>query len=108
MSWDYYGDPRPDIQRLVTASGRRFLDVGCGSGALGAALKQTGAAHVAGIELHSPAAERARERLDVFVEGDVMGVDLPFADGEFDYIVFADVLEHMPTRSACCAAFARC
>ena len=96
MSWDYYADPRPDVQRLVTASGKRFLDVGCGSGELGAALKQNGAAHVAGIELHSDSAARARERLDVFVEGDVLTAELPFQEGEFDYLVFADVLEHMP------------
>lgn len=99
MTWDYYADPRPDIQRLVTAGGSRFLDVGCGSGELGAALKGSGA-FVAGIELHSESAQRARERLDVFVEGDVLSVSLPFEEGEFDYIVFADVLEHMPDPEA--------
>jgi 2-polyprenyl-3-methyl-5-hydroxy-6-metoxy-1,4-benzoquinol methylase len=96
MTWDYYGDPRPDIQRLVHPEGRTFLDVGCGQGAFARALKEAGASKVAGIELTHEAAERARSRLDVLVEGDVRDVDLPFEREEFDYIVFADVLEHTP------------
>jgi 2-polyprenyl-3-methyl-5-hydroxy-6-metoxy-1,4-benzoquinol methylase len=95
MSWPYGDEPRPDIQRLVDAPGRRFLDVGCGSGALGAALKAAGAAGVAGIESDPGAAARARKALDVLVEGDLTEVALPFAPQEFDYLIFADVLEHL-------------
>jgi 2-polyprenyl-3-methyl-5-hydroxy-6-metoxy-1,4-benzoquinol methylase len=100
MSAAYYGEPRPEIQRLVSPAGRSFLDVGCGEGALGEALKQAGAARVAGIEMTPDAALRARDRLDTLVEGDITQVELPFADGEFDYIVFADVLEHLPQPEA--------
>jgi 2-polyprenyl-3-methyl-5-hydroxy-6-metoxy-1,4-benzoquinol methylase len=100
MSWPYYGDPRPDIQRLVTAPGRRFLDVGCGEGALSAALRAAGAEHVAGIELEPRAAAQARDRVDVLVEGDVTAVDLPFELNEFDYLLFGDVLEHVPDPDA--------
>jgi SAM-dependent methyltransferase len=105
MSWDYYGDPRPDIQALVVAPGRRFLDIGCGGGAMAAALKATGAAHVAGIESNPSAAARARDRVDELVEGSVLEVPLPFAAGEFDYLIFADVLEHLPDPAA---AIRRC
>lgn len=100
MSAAYYGEPRPEIQRLVSPAGRSFLDVGCGEGALGQALKQAGAARVAGIEMTPDAALLARDRLDALVEGDITQVELPFADGEFDYIVFADVLEHLPQPEA--------
>jgi 2-polyprenyl-3-methyl-5-hydroxy-6-metoxy-1,4-benzoquinol methylase len=96
VTWDYHEDPRPDVQALVDPRGRRCLDVGCGAGALGAALKAAGAVHVAGIELHPGAAAQARERLDVLVQGDLMSAPLPFREGEFDIIVFADVLEHLP------------
>lgn len=96
MGWDYYGDPRPDIQALVAPAGCRCLDVGCGGGDLGAALKTAGAAWVAGVERHPEAAARARTRLDLLVEGDLTSTPLPFAPGEFDYIVWADVLEHLP------------
>jgi 2-polyprenyl-3-methyl-5-hydroxy-6-metoxy-1,4-benzoquinol methylase len=100
VSWEYYGDPRPDVQAVVTAPGRRVLDVGCGGGALGSALKAAGAAYVAGVERHAAAAEEARGRLDLLVEGDLAVAPLPFSPGEFDYIVFADVLEHLPDPEA--------
>jgi len=100
VNGDYYGDPRPDVQAAVTAAGRRFLDVGCGRGALGAALKAAGAAYVAGVERHPPAAAEARQQLDLLVEGDLTTTPLPFAPGEFDYVVFADVLEHVPDPEA--------
>lgn len=105
MTWSYYEDSRPDVQALIDPSGWRCLDVGCGAGALGAALKRRGAVHVAGIELHPDAASTARERLDVLVEGSVTDTSLPFGHGEFDLIVFADVLEHLPDPDA---ALARC
>lgn len=105
MSWEYFEDPRPDVQALIQASGKRCLDVGCGAASLSAALRQAGADHVAGIEADAQAAERARPRLDVLVEGSVLDADLPFAPGEFDLIVFADVLEHLPDPDA---ALARC
>lgn len=94
--WSYYRDDRADVQALISVHGRRVLDVGCGEGALGSALKRAGAAYVAGIELDSSAAEAARSRLDQLVEGSAAEVDLPFEEGEFDYLVFADVLEHTP------------
>ena len=100
MSWAYYDDPRPDIQGVVRAPGRRVLDVGCAAGALGAALKDAGAVYVAGIERMPPAAARARERLDHVVEGDVASAPIPFVPGEFDYLIFADVLEHLPDPEA--------
>jgi 2-polyprenyl-3-methyl-5-hydroxy-6-metoxy-1,4-benzoquinol methylase len=100
MTSSYHEDPRSDIQALVQPRGLRCLDVGCGAGALGSALKESGAAHVAGIEVHAGAAETARQRLDVVVEGSVLEVPLPFAEGEFDLIVFADVLEHLPDPDA--------
>jgi len=95
MTWAYYGDPRPDVQALVAAPGRRFLDVGCGGGSLAGALKAAGAGHVAGIEANPAAATRAREHVDSLVEGNVLDVGLPFTAGEFDYVIFADVLEHL-------------
>src|SRR3954451_15256611 len=96
MTWTYRGDPRPDIQRLVQPSGRRILDIGCGEGALGLALKRAGAAHVAGVELDGSAADIARCRLDEVVHGDATGVAFASGRGAFDYLVLADVLEHLP------------
>lgn len=96
MSLGYFDDPRPDIQQLlVPLGGRRILDVGCGSGALAGALRDSGAAYVAGVELHAEPAAAARQRLDLLVEGDLARVPLPFSPASFDAIIFADVLEHV-------------
>jgi 2-polyprenyl-3-methyl-5-hydroxy-6-metoxy-1,4-benzoquinol methylase len=100
VTWEYYDDPRPDIQAMVDVRGRRVLDVGCAAGVLGAALKQSGAAHVSGVEPQPAAAARARTRLDRVVEGDALSVALPFTPGEFDLLIFADVLEHLPDPEA--------
>jgi 2-polyprenyl-3-methyl-5-hydroxy-6-metoxy-1,4-benzoquinol methylase len=105
VSWSYYEDPRPDVQALIAPLGRRILDVGCGAGALGAALSAAGASHVAGVEQHSQAAALARERVNDLVEGDLTSVALPFRPGEFDYIVFADVLEHVRDPQAAVARY---
>lgn len=105
MTWEYHRDPRPDVQAVVFPAGRRFLDVGCAGGALGRALIEAGAAHVAGVEGHREAAAEARSRLHEVVEGDLRTVPLPFATASFDYIVFADVLEHVPDPEAVLARY---
>jgi 2-polyprenyl-3-methyl-5-hydroxy-6-metoxy-1,4-benzoquinol methylase len=96
MSWSYHADPRPDVQALLAPRGARILDVGCGAGALASALRAAGAAFLAGIELDHQAAQSARQVLDVLVEGSVLDAALPFEPGQFDYLIFADVLEHLP------------
>jgi ubiquinone/menaquinone biosynthesis C-methylase UbiE len=66
-------------------SGQRALDVGCGSGALVAALAQLlGAENVAGIDPSAPFAEAAGARTPGarIVVGSAES--LPFADSEFD------------------------
>jgi SAM-dependent methyltransferase len=65
--------------------GQRALDVGCGSGALVAALAEVlGAENVAGIDPSEPFAEAARARVPGarILVGSAEA--LPFADGEFD------------------------
>jgi len=96
MTWSYYEDPRPDIQALLDPQGLRTLDVGCGAGALSAELKARGAAYTAGVEMDPTAAATARERLDELVEASVTEGDLPWEPGSFDWLIFADVLEHLP------------
>ena len=101
MTPGYFDDPRPDIQRLISPpDGCRILDVGCGAGALGDALRRAGAALVAGVERHPDAAATARNRLDLLVEGDVATASLPFTPNSFDVVVFADLLEHVADPEA--------
>jgi 2-polyprenyl-3-methyl-5-hydroxy-6-metoxy-1,4-benzoquinol methylase len=69
------------------------LDVGCGAGSVGAALKRDLGAWVAGIELFPQAVEIARSRLDELIVADLDTVtDLP---ADLDVAIFGDVLEHL-------------
>ena len=74
------------------APGGAVLDVGAGSGVLGAALKARGA-WVTGIDLvRPPSAEAVYDR---FIEQDIdEGMILP-AEPRFDVAIFGDVLEHV-------------
>ena len=70
-----------------------ILDVGTASGYLGRIWKKSGH-HVTGIEFDGTAAEKAKENYHAFQIADIETFDFPYRD-EFDYVVFADVLEHL-------------
>jgi 2-polyprenyl-3-methyl-5-hydroxy-6-metoxy-1,4-benzoquinol methylase len=91
----YFGYPRPEVVALVPQTARRVLDIGCGEGRLGEAIKQRQQATVSGIELDPDAAAVARGRLDHVWSGDIEDLDLEIPAGCFDAIVCADVLEHL-------------
>lgn len=92
----YIGE-RTDIQKLVLPGAKNVLDVGCSTGALGAAIKANTGAHVTGIELSSQMAQVASEAIDkVFVGGAEEVILNGQLEGlQFDTIIFADVLEHL-------------
>jgi len=93
---DYYGSVRREVIQHVPLQARRVLDVGCGAGAFGRALKEErGVQEVVGIEIVEEAWQRANEVLDQAILGNVEDMDFPFDDGYFDCIVCADVIEHL-------------
>jgi SAM-dependent methyltransferase len=79
------------------------LDVACGTGFLTRHLRGA----VTGIDQSERMLAIARERRPDgrFVNGDALA--LPFADGEFDRVVAAEVLEHIPDDAAAMAELAR-
>jgi SAM-dependent methyltransferase len=81
--------------------GMRALDVGCGPGALTAALvRRLGAAHVSAADPSEPFAEACRSRLPG-VEVVVAGAEtLPFADGVFDAALSQLVVNFMNDAEA--------
>lgn len=97
----YYFHARPELTRLVDVAGRRVLEVGCAAGAMGAALLEKGALEVVGLDLCEPALAHARSRLSAVHRVDLDTLpELPYPEGHFDLITFADVLEHLVDPAA--------
>jgi methionine biosynthesis protein MetW len=97
----YFSDIRWDIISLIPAGQHKILEIGCGSGNTGKTLKQENkAAEVVGIEIVEHVAELAKKNLDTVIVGNIEKLELPFADKYFDYIILADILEHLYNPSA--------
>jgi O-antigen biosynthesis protein len=92
----YYALDRADVVSELPLPLGRVLDVGCGDGAVGAALRVRGALEVFGIEVEPAAAERAASVLDRVVPKPVEdALASGVVDGPFDTICCYDVLEHL-------------
>lgn len=91
----YYRHERPEIQVHIPPGTRKLLDVGCGAGAFGRAMKRAGIREVVGIEVVEQACRLAKGHLDQALLGSVETMDLPFPDDYFDVITCNDVLEHL-------------
>jgi SAM-dependent methyltransferase len=86
----------PDLLDRIPLDARVILDVGCGSGALGAEYKRRNpACRYLGIESDPAAARIAARRLDEVTTSDIEAKPFPFGPGPFDCIIYGDVLEHM-------------
>jgi 2-polyprenyl-3-methyl-5-hydroxy-6-metoxy-1,4-benzoquinol methylase len=101
LSVGYYQHIRFEIFEHIAKGQHLVLDVGCGAGVLGAYLKQQGcASEVVGIEIDTIAAKEALTKLDRVLCADlnqtsVIDVLKDFDKASFDYIICADVLEHL-------------
>jgi len=93
----YPDHPNNDLLERIPLSASVVLDVGCNTGALGAAYRRLNPrARLLGIEQDPEAAELARQRLDQVAVVDVEQDPMPFTlDRPIDCIVYGDILEHL-------------
>lgn len=91
----YYNRDRPSLRAWIAQGPNRVLDLGCGSGAIGKKLLDTGAAaEVVGVEIFPGAAQQAAGCYRQVHVGDIEQMELPYGP-EFDYAVCGDILEHL-------------
>ena len=107
-----------DFDRFPVGPGDRVLDMGCGGGRHAFALYRRGA-HVTALDMDpaelkdvagmfaamAEAGEAPAGATAAAVRGTAYG--LPFADDTFDYVVCAEVLEHLPEDSRAMAELTR-
>lgn len=94
----YFTQSRPELVAQLPARLGRVLDVGCGAGGVGRAIRDR-ADVLVGIELNEEAAALAREAYDEVRTGRVEDV-LEGLTGAFDTILAYDVLEHLQDPAA--------
>lgn len=92
----YFGQTRSELMPLIPLSAGKILDLGCGCGGLGAAVKARQDAWYCGVDISKEAASTAGKFLDDVKTGDLDSMPLPYDDGTFDTMIMADVLEHLP------------
>lgn len=91
----YFGNARPDMIGFIPEGVHRVLEIGCGAGEFGAALKELRQVEVVGVELIEAAANLARQRLDAVIVADIQHQPIDLPERSFDCVVCNDVLEHL-------------
>ena len=92
----YFAHARKEIAPLLPADCGRVLELGCGSGATLAWLRQVRrVAYTAGVEISETAAKAARQDVDEVHCADIERTEVFFSGGRFDLVLCLDVLEHL-------------
>lgn len=93
---EYYGQSRPEILPFIPLSTQSLIDIGCGEGRFGEAVKRRlPGCEVWGVEPVASAAAVAAQRNDKILARPIEDIaDLP--THYFDVVTMNDVLEHLP------------
>jgi SAM-dependent methyltransferase len=91
VDWGVWHVPESELHALPAVAGKDVVELGCGTGYLGAWLKKLGAARVVGVD-PTPAqletARRCNERFELGLEFvEAFAEDVPLPDAAFDLAV---------------------
>lgn len=92
---NYFSLERQIFKDAVKENGLKILDIGCGTGILGAHFKKNQNATVYGVEISRSAYEKASKNLDRVIRGNIETLEIDFERDFFDVIVMGDVVEHL-------------
>lgn len=91
----YYELFRKDVLDVIPPDTKCVLSIGCAAGRTEAELVKQGI-KVVGVEINHYAANLARKRGIIVLEGDASLIDINVGYEPYDCIIYADVLEHLP------------
>ena len=92
---NYFSLERQIFKNAVSESNLKILDIGCGTGILGAFFKKNQNCKVSGVEINESAYKQALLNLDEVIKGNFELIELPFDKSSFDVVIMGDVLEHL-------------
>jgi 2-polyprenyl-3-methyl-5-hydroxy-6-metoxy-1,4-benzoquinol methylase len=92
----FNGARKSFVDVLLPNPKARLLEIGCGSGETAAyALAEGKCGWCCGVELCEEPAQKAREKIQKIIVGDVERTDLDFPNHHFDILLMSEVLEHL-------------
>jgi len=89
-----YSSVNQPVFQQIPQQAKQILDIGCGSGALGQAIKQKQSCKIFGITYSQNEADLASQYLDDVTVADINEIDLS-TFGKFDCIICSHILEHL-------------
>lgn len=88
--------PHAIIPRLIGKKSALVLDVGCNNGLVGREIIKKSGSAVDGIDINEEALEEAKRSYRKVFRRDLYRSKLEIDAEKYDYIIFCDVLEHLP------------
>jgi 2-polyprenyl-3-methyl-5-hydroxy-6-metoxy-1,4-benzoquinol methylase len=88
--------PHQIIPSLIRKNNALVLDVGCNNGLIGKEIIRLKQAVVDGIDINAEALEEAKKCYRRIFQRDLSIADFKIDNEKYDYIIFSDILEHLP------------
>lgn len=88
--------PHSIIPHLIGKKNALILDVGCNNGLVGREIMRQSQASIDGLDINREALKEAGKYYRKVFERDLCGSMFEIEAENYDYIIFSDILEHLP------------